>query len=243
MVWSTRSIAKISLRSQQIQPGDPPKENGSYWQREKESTIRLEKAKFSAKQWVEDDKSEKAESQPETRTSCRFGIVTQDWRCCETKAACGCSKRWKPLFVDICSCVNGNLISVTFIDFMCYCRYIIDITNLLGQIHTYVMKFLDLVKREVWGGDRENWKRWPTSILRWWTCTVAPSSISIELWCRLPWGLPWFQPAVRADPWISTEWFSRRWRNMVAVLGGGGWCVGEEKCLRDDGGQAVHLSC
>ena len=25
---------------------------------------------------------------------------------------------------------------------------------------------------------------------------------------------------------------------MVAVLGGGGWCVGEEKCLRDDGGQA-----
>ena len=23
---------------------------------------------------------------------------------------------------------NGNLISVTFIDFMCYCRYIIDIT-------------------------------------------------------------------------------------------------------------------
>ena len=117
MVWSTRSIAKISSGSQKIQPGDPPKENGSYWQREKESTIRLEKAKFSAKQWVEDDKSEKAESQPETRTSCRFGIVTQDWRCCETKAACGCSKRWKPLFVDICSCVNGNLISVPFIEF------------------------------------------------------------------------------------------------------------------------------
>ena len=44
----------------------------------KESTIRLEKAKFSAKQWVEDGKSEKAESQPETCTSCRFGIVTQD---------------------------------------------------------------------------------------------------------------------------------------------------------------------
>ena len=35
MVWSRRSIAKISSGSQKIQPGDPPKENSCYWQREK----------------------------------------------------------------------------------------------------------------------------------------------------------------------------------------------------------------
>ena len=51
----------------------------------------------------------------------------------------------------------------------------------------------------------------------------SASCISIELWCRLPWGFPWFQRAVRADPWTSTECFWRRlvgrWRTMLPRRG------------------------